>query len=199
MIAPDDERWMRVAIEVATQHGADPSKSPIGAVLVREGKVIARGRNRTDAWKDATAHAEMVAFREAAQIADARGLDGAVLYSTLQPCGMCTMATIWTKVGRIVFGAGRDDVHRMYFEDRNLDTMDFMRDAYREDLVIDGGCLKDECAALFLAGRRCAGERAGQYLRDGGPARSTFDALNARASRPLPLASQGCDSSARGS
>ena len=49
MIDPDDERWMRVAIEVATQDGADPSKSPIGAVLVREGKVIARGRNRTDA------------------------------------------------------------------------------------------------------------------------------------------------------
>lgn len=150
MIGPDDERWMRVAIEVATQDGADPSKSPIGAVLVREGKVIARGRNRTDAWNDATAHAEMVAFREAAQIADAPGLDGAVLYSTLQPCGMCTMATIWTKVGRIVFGAGREDVHRMYFEDRNLDTMDFVKDAYRDDLVIDGGCLKDECAALYF-------------------------------------------------
>ncbi|MDH7638212.1 nucleoside deaminase [Sphingomonas oryzagri] len=150
MIGPDDERWMRVAIEVATQDGADPSQSPIGAVLVREGKVIARGRNRTDAWNDATAHAEMVAFREAAQIVDAPGLDGAVLYSTLQPCGMCTMATIWTKVGRIVFGAGREDVHRMYFEDRNLDTMDFVKDAYRDDLVIDGGCLKDECAALYF-------------------------------------------------
>ena len=92
----------------------------------------------------------MVAFREAAQIADAPGLDGAVLYSTLQPCGMCTMATIWTKVGRIVFGAGREDVHRMYFEDRNLDTMDFVKDAYRDDLVIDGGYLKDECAALYF-------------------------------------------------
>jgi len=150
MIGPDDERWMRFAIEVATQDGADPSKSPIGAVLVREGKVITRGRNRTDAWNDATAHAEMVAFREAAQIEDTPGLDGAVLYSTLQPCGMCTMATIWTKVGRIVFGAGREDVHRMYFEDRNLDTMDFVKDAYRDDLVIDGGCLKDECAALYF-------------------------------------------------
>ena len=57
-------------------------------------------------------------------------LRGAVLYTTLQPCGMCTMASIWAKIGRIVYGAGRDDVHDMYFEDRHLDTVNFIRDAY---------------------------------------------------------------------
>ena len=62
---------------------------------------------------------------------------------------MCTMASIWAKVARIVYGAGRDDVHRMYFEDRNLDTVDFIRDAYRDDLSIEGGCVSDECAALY--------------------------------------------------
>ena len=77
-------------------------------------------------------------------------LRGAVLYTTLQPCGMCTMAAIWAKVGRIVFGAGRDDVHRMYFEDRHLDALDFIRDAFRDDLVLDGGVLADECAALYV-------------------------------------------------
>ena len=57
-------------------------------------------------------------------------LRDAVLYSTLQPCGMCTMASIWAKVGRIVYGAGRDDVHEMYFEDRHLSTENFIRDAF---------------------------------------------------------------------
>lgn len=59
------------------------------------------------------------------------------------------MASIWAKVARIVYGAGRDDVHRMYFEDRNLDTVDFIHDAYRDDLSIEGGCLADECAKLY--------------------------------------------------
>jgi tRNA(adenine34) deaminase len=59
------------------------------------------------------------------------------------------MASIWAKVGRIVYGAGRKDVHRMYFEDRSLDTVDFIRDAYRDDLLIEGGCLSRECAALY--------------------------------------------------
>ncbi|MET0250198.1 MAG: deaminase, partial [Sphingobium sp.] len=76
-------------------------------------------------------------------------LRGATLYSTLQPCGMCTMASIWAKVGRIVYGAGREDVHAMYFEDRHLDTMDFVKDAFRDDLVIEGKCMTNECAALY--------------------------------------------------
>ena len=65
-------------------------------------------------------------------------LRGAVLYTTLQPCGMCTMASIWAKIGRIVYGAGREDVHPMYFEDRHLDTVDFIRDAFRRDLSPGG-------------------------------------------------------------
>jgi tRNA(adenine34) deaminase len=76
-------------------------------------------------------------------------LRGATLYSTLQPCGMCSMASIWAKIGRIVYGAGREDVHRMYFEDRHLDTLDFIRDAYRDDLSVQGGVLAAACAALY--------------------------------------------------
>jgi tRNA(adenine34) deaminase len=76
-------------------------------------------------------------------------LRGATLYTTLQPCGMCTMASIWSKVGRIVYGAGRDDVHRMYFEDRHIDTVRFISDAYRNDIEIEGGCLRAECASLY--------------------------------------------------
>src|ERR1700728_1555658 len=78
-------------------------------------------------------------------------LTDAVLYTTLQPCGMCTMASIWAKIGRIVYGAGRDDVHKMYFEDRHLDTVDFVRDSFRGDLSIEGGLMLKDCAALYVA------------------------------------------------
>jgi tRNA(adenine34) deaminase len=150
MIERDDERWMRLAIETATQRGADPADTPIGAVIVRDGRVIAAAINMTEQDCDPTAHAEMVAIRAAgAQVKDME-LRGATLYSTLQPCGMCTMASIWAKVSRVVYGAAREDVHAMYFEDRRIDTLDFVRDAWRDDLQFEGGCLVAECAALYF-------------------------------------------------
>ena len=61
------------------------------------------------------------------------------------------MAAIWSNISRIVYGAGRAQVHKMYFEDRHLDTMDFIRDAYRDDLALDGGILADQCAELYYS------------------------------------------------
>ena len=60
------------------------------------------------------------------------------------------MASIWAKIGRIVYGAGRDDVHEMYFEDRHLDAVDFIRDAFRNDLLLEGGLMVHECATLYV-------------------------------------------------
>lgn len=145
----DDEKWMRMAIEVARSKGADPSTSPLGSVIVLDGRVLAAERNQTEELPDATAHAEMMAIRRACEGEGDLELRGATLYSTLQPCGMCTMASIWSKVGRVVYGAGRDDVHPMYFEARHVDTLGFIADAYRDDIVIEGGCLRKECAALY--------------------------------------------------
>ena len=149
MATAEDERWMRRAIEVATQEGRDPALNPIGCVLVLDGREIAAERNHVAAHEDATAHAEMEAIRAAGRGREDGELRGAVLYSTLQPCGMCTMASIWSKVGRVVFGAGRDDVHRMYFEDRQIDTLGFIADAWRDDISVEGGVLRAECAALY--------------------------------------------------
>lgn len=149
MIDRDDERWMRRAIAVATERGSDPSVNPIGAVIVRGGRELAVGINRVEEDHDPTAHAEMVAIRAAGAALGDMELRDATLYSTLQPCGMCTMASIWSKVARVVYGAGRDDVHSMYFEDRQIDTLDFVRDAWRDDLRFDGGCLRAACAALY--------------------------------------------------
>ncbi len=140
---------MRQAIAVAREKGDDPSVSPIGAVIVLGDRVLARVHNRVAEDHDPTAHAEMLAIRAAGAAMASEDLYGATLYTTLQPCGMCTMATIWSKVARVVYGAGRDDVHPMYFEDRHIDTLAFIADAWRDDIAYQGGVLRDECAALY--------------------------------------------------
>jgi tRNA(adenine34) deaminase len=60
------------------------------------------------------------------------------------------MASIWAKIGRIVYGAERHQVHPMYFEDRHVDTLDLIRDAWRDDISVQGGLLADECARLYV-------------------------------------------------
>lgn len=145
----EDVAFMRRALDVATRKGRDPSVSPIGCVIVLDGRVVAEAFNTVAESCDATAHAEIAAIRAAGRGRDNGELRGATLYSTLQPCGMCTMASIWSKVGRVVYGAGRDDVHRMYFEARHIDTLDFIREAYRDDLSVEGGVLREDCARLY--------------------------------------------------
>jgi tRNA(adenine34) deaminase len=146
----DDIDWMRRALDQARRGERAPGANPIGCVIVRGGVVLAEGYNEVGLRHDPTAHAEMVTIRRACEALAADELRGATLYSTLQPCGMCTMAAIWTKLGRVVYGAGRDDVHDMYFEGRHLDTMDFIADAFRNDLTLAGGVLAGECAKLYV-------------------------------------------------
>ncbi len=146
----NDETYMRRAIELARQGDRRPGGSPIGCVIVRDGEIIGEGHNETEMNHDPTAHGEIVAMRRAGTRIGDMELRGATLYSTLQPCGMCSMASIWAKIGRIVYGAERHQVHRMYFEDRHLDTLDIIRDAWRDDITIEGGLLADECAALYI-------------------------------------------------
>jgi tRNA(adenine34) deaminase len=149
MDAENDIRFMREAVRVATQDGADPALSPIGCIIVMAGVIVAAERNHVAQHHDAVAHAEIEAIRKAGRQFENGELRGATLYTTLQPCGMCTMASIWSKVGRLVYGAGREDVHQMYFEARHVNTLDFVANAYREDLTIQGGVLRDDCRVLY--------------------------------------------------
>ncbi len=149
MIVADDDKFMRLAINVAQDAIQTPGASPIACVIVRYGQVLSIAHNEVDLRNDPTAHAEMLAIRRACRETGEVELREATLYSTLQPCGMCTMASIWAKLGRIVYGAGKGDVHRMYFEDRQLECGDFVRDAFREDLSVCGGVLVEACAALY--------------------------------------------------
>src|SRR4030088_33658 len=143
-----DRTWMRRAIALAREGEVGPGKNPIGCVIVRDREIIGEGSNEVGLRHDATAHAEIVSMRRAGERLGCEEIRGAVLYTTLQPCGMCTMASIWAKVGRIVYGAGRDDVHEMYFENRHLSTENFIRDAFKDDITLEGGLLAKECAAL---------------------------------------------------
>ena len=143
-----DRALMDRAIEQA-RRGRRPGASPIGCVIVLDGEIVAEGHNEVGLQHDPTAHAEMVAIRRACARLQREDLRGAVLYSTLQPCGMCTMASIWAHIGRIVYGAGRGAVHAMYFEGRSLDITDFIIDAYRTDLEVAGGVGAEACAALY--------------------------------------------------
>ncbi|MBB3938487.1 tRNA(adenine34) deaminase [Novosphingobium fluoreni] len=145
-----DEDWMREAVRLAVdEKGTDPANTPIAALVVRDGRFVASGVNRTAEHCDPTAHAEIEALRAAGKALGDMRMEGATLYTTLQPCGMCTMASIWAGVSRIVYGAGRDDVHEMYFEDRHLSTLDFVADAYKDDLQLEGGVLTAQCAPLY--------------------------------------------------
>ena len=145
----DDLCYMRRALKIAGDGKGVSGASPIGCVIVLDGKIVGEGYNEVGLRHDPTAHAEMVAIRRACESLARDDLRGATLYSTLQLCGMCSLASIWTSIGRIVYGAGRTSVHRMYFEDRHLSTMDFIRDAYRDDISLVAGVLKEDCAKLY--------------------------------------------------
>lgn len=101
-----DERWMREALSLAAEAGA-AGEVPVGAVVVRDGAVLGRGFNRPIAAADPTAHAEIIALREAAQRTGNYRLEGSTMYATLEPCVMCAGALVNARVERLVFG-GRD-------------------------------------------------------------------------------------------
>jgi tRNA(adenine34) deaminase len=148
--AESDRYFMRRAIVLAQAARHSPGRSPIGCVIVLDGTVAGQGCNEIGLSCDPTAHAGIVAIRRAAGGLATTQLRGATLYSTPQPCGMCTMASIWARVGRIVCGAERHQVHRMYFEDRHLDAADFLYDAFREHVPMTSGVLGEECGLLYF-------------------------------------------------
>ena len=103
-MADHDIRWMREAIRAARRAPAHRDV-PVGAVVVKDGVVIARARNRREADRDPTAHAEVIAIRRAAKKLGSWRLSGCTLYVTLEPCAMCAGAIVLSRLPRLVFGA----------------------------------------------------------------------------------------------
>jgi tRNA(adenine34) deaminase len=99
-----EEEYMREALELARE-AERAGEVPVGAVVVLDGRVIGRGRNAPIALNDPTAHAEMIALREAAKTLGNYRMEGTAIYSTLEPCVMCAGALVSARVSRLVFGA----------------------------------------------------------------------------------------------
>jgi tRNA(adenine34) deaminase len=100
----EHERWMRQAL-VEAKEAAETGDVPVGALLVRDGQVLGRGHNAVERLKDPTAHAEMLAIRQASTVSAYERLLGTTLYVTLEPCAMCAGAVVLARIGRVVFGA----------------------------------------------------------------------------------------------
>ncbi len=100
----DDQRWMALALDQA-RRAAESGEVPVGAVVVKDGQLLACGCNAPIAGHDPTAHAEIVALREAAHVLGNYRLDGCTLYVTLEPCPMCSGAMLHARLARVVYGA----------------------------------------------------------------------------------------------
>jgi tRNA(adenine34) deaminase len=139
----DDERFMRVALGEAAE-AAVLGDVPIGAVVVQGGRIIARGRNRREADRDPTAHAELLALRQAARHLGGWRLPGCTLYATLEPCPMCAGALLQARIDRLVYGAadptggGAGGV------------VDLLRGArFNHTVAVTGGVCEAECRRLL--------------------------------------------------
>lgn len=146
-----DAVWMRRALELAARAEAE-GEIPVGALVVRDDQVLGEGWNRPVALRDPTAHAEILALRQAAERAADYRLGGATLYVTLEPCAMCAAAMAHARVTRLVFGAWdpRQGAAGSVFNLTASAAINHRIDAF-------GGVLSEECGAMlkrFFATRR---------------------------------------------
>jgi len=148
---PRDEYFMRLALREA-ERAMEHEDVPIGAVIVHDGEVLATGRNERELRQDPTAHAEVLALREAAEKLGSWRVLESVLYVTLEPCAMCAGAIVLARVPRVVFGAWDPKAGAA---GSVLDILAQPQLNHRPEVA--GGLLAEECGALltsFFAGRR---------------------------------------------
>ncbi len=140
----DDEHWMRVALGLARE-AADEGEVPVGAVIVKDGAVIATGRNRREKDKQALAHAEIEAISAACAALGGWRLFGCTLYVTLEPCPMCAGAIINSRIDRVVYGAPDPKAGSCG------SLTDLFELPYNHRPIAERGVLEDECAAVLKA------------------------------------------------
>ncbi|MGI9141346.1 MAG: tRNA adenosine(34) deaminase TadA [Gemmatimonadaceae bacterium] len=151
MVSPGDSELMLLALSEA-RSAADAGDVPVGALLVRDGAVIARAGNRTLRDQDPTAHAEVLVIRDAAAQLNRWRLDDSTLYVTLEPCAMCAGAIVLARLRKVVFGAWDE---KAGMAGSVGDVVRHPRLNHRAE--VRGGVLADESAALlrkFFAEKR---------------------------------------------
>ena len=153
----DDEYWMRQALALALDADAR-NEVPVGALIVRDGVLIGKGFNRPISESDPTAHAEIVALRDAAQEVDNYRLPNATMYVTVEPCAMCAGAIIHARLARLVYGAAEPKAgavcsHLQLFDQAQMN----------HKVAWQGGVLAEESATVgqaFFTRRREEKKRA---------------------------------------
>jgi len=139
----EDERFMRIALDEARQ-----ADFPFGAVIVRNGQVLTRGRNLGRTNGDPTAHGEMAAIRRCLADHGSAALRGSTLYTTGEPCAMCMGAILWCRVGRLVFAASVDELAAI-LDQIMISSADIAAKTPFVPITITGGVLADEALRLF--------------------------------------------------
>ncbi|GHA46691.1 tRNA adenosine(34) deaminase TadA [Photobacterium aphoticum] len=140
-----DEDYMRRAIELAARAEAE-GEVPVGAVVVHEGRVVGEGWNRSITQHDATAHAEIMALRQAGQVLQNYRLLETTLYVTLEPCPMCAGAMVHSRVGKVVFGA-----HDLKTGAAGSIMNLLSYEQVNHHVQMESGVLADECRAQLQA------------------------------------------------
>jgi tRNA(Arg) A34 adenosine deaminase TadA len=114
-----DVEFMREAIQLSVEN-VKKGGGPFGAIVVKDGKIIGKGVNRVVANNDATAHAEVLAIRNACKNLNSFDLSGSVIYTSCEPCPMCLGAIYWAQISRICFGNNRNDAENIGFSDKMI-------------------------------------------------------------------------------
>ncbi|ENU98778.1 MULTISPECIES: tRNA adenosine(34) deaminase TadA [Acinetobacter] len=141
-----DEYWMQLAYEQAAL-AAEQGEIPVGAVIVSQNQVIGRGYNAPISLNDPTAHAEIVALREACQsLKNYRLPEDAVLYVTLEPCTMCVGALVHSRISRVVFGTTEPKAGSLVSARKLFET-----GYYNHVFPFDSGCMQQQCAEQLSA------------------------------------------------
>lgn len=118
-VSGGDEQWLAHAIDLAVRNVGDGG-GPFGAVVVRDGVLLAEGQNRVTRDTDPTAHAEVVAIRRACREVGDFSLEGCLLFASCEPCPLCLSACLWARLDRVVFAANQHDAAEVGFSDREF-------------------------------------------------------------------------------
>lgn len=135
-----DEQYMQQALQQA-QMAFDADEVPVGAIVVMNNRIIAKGHNQVELLNDSTAHAEILALTTAFNFLGSKYLPDATLYVTLEPCLMCTGALYWSKIGRIVWGASDSK--------NGFTRIACMQNPFHPKTELLNGVLENECAQLM--------------------------------------------------
>lgn len=118
MITKEDQQFMRRAIEMAQKGMYSNAGGPFGCVIVKDGEIIAEAHNRVTSTNDPTAHAEVVAIREACEKLQSFQLNGCVVYASCEPCPMCLGAIYWARPDKVFYACTKQDAASIQFDDQ---------------------------------------------------------------------------------